>query len=94
MISKGHIFHTEVELDNAKRSSGTQKVKFDIDFLGCVECSTNGDSLGERRIFVLPSFSVDMKAYGEPYWFLNQSLFYPYIWNPLVDASGAARGVF
>jgi hypothetical protein len=39
MISKGNIFHTKVELDNAKRLSGTQKVKFDIDFLGCVECS-------------------------------------------------------
>ena len=39
MTSKGHIFHTEVKLDNAKRSSGTQKVKFDIDFLGCIECS-------------------------------------------------------
>jgi len=40
MLIKGNIFHTEVELDNAKISSGTQKVKFDIDILGCVECST------------------------------------------------------
>jgi hypothetical protein len=40
MIRKGNIFHTEVQSDSAKRSSGTQKVKFDIDFLGCVECST------------------------------------------------------
>jgi hypothetical protein len=39
MISKGNILHTEVELDSAKLG-GTQKVKFDIDFLGCVECST------------------------------------------------------
>jgi hypothetical protein len=40
MIIKGKKFHTEVILDNAKRLSGTQKVKFDIEFLGCVECST------------------------------------------------------
>jgi hypothetical protein len=69
MISKGNIFHTEVELDNAKILSGTQKVKFDIDFLGCVECSTNDDSLGESRIFVLPSCLADTKDGGEPYWF-------------------------
>jgi hypothetical protein len=54
-----------------------KKVKFDVDFLGCVECSTNGDSLGERRIFVLPSCSADTKAGGEPFLVLNQSLFYP-----------------
>jgi hypothetical protein len=28
------------ELDNTKRLSGTQKVKFGRDFLGCVESST------------------------------------------------------
>jgi hypothetical protein len=65
---KRQHFHTEVELDSAKESSGTQKVKFDIGFLGCVECSTNGDLLGERRIFVPPSCSADTKAGGEPYW--------------------------
>jgi hypothetical protein len=77
MISKGNIFHNEDESDSAKRSSGTQKVKFDIDFLGCVECSTNGDLLGERRIYVPPSGSTDAKAGGELNWFLNQSLFLP-----------------
>ena len=55
MIRKVNIFHTKFELDNVKRLSGTQKVKFDIDILGCVECSTNGDSQGERGIFVPPS---------------------------------------
>jgi hypothetical protein len=69
MISKGNIFHTEVQSDSVKRSSGTPKVKFDIDFLGCVECSTNGDLLGESRIFVPPSGSADMKAGGELNWF-------------------------
>jgi len=69
MIRKGNIFHIEVELENAKRLSGTQKLKFDIDLLGCVECSTNGDLLGERRIPILPSCSDDMKDAGEPYWF-------------------------
>jgi hypothetical protein len=42
MVSEHNIFHNEDESDSAKRSSGTQKVKFDIDFLGCVECSTEG----------------------------------------------------
>jgi hypothetical protein len=41
----------------------------DIGFLGCVECSTNGDLLGKRRIFVLPSGSADAKASGELEWF-------------------------
>ena len=40
MIRKGNIFHIEVQSDSEKRLSGTQKVKFDIDFLGCVEFST------------------------------------------------------
>jgi len=31
-------FHTKVEIDTAKESSGTQKVKFDIGFLGCLDC--------------------------------------------------------
>jgi hypothetical protein len=57
------------ELDNTKRLSGTQKVKFGRDFLGCVESSTNGDLLGERRIFVLPSYSADTEAGGGPNWF-------------------------
>jgi hypothetical protein len=78
MIRKGNIFHTEVELDNAKRLSGTQKVKFDIEFLGCVECSTNGDLLGERRIFVLPSCSADMKAVENLIGFKSEPLL-PYI---------------
>jgi hypothetical protein len=52
MISKGNIFHIEVELDNAKRLSGTQKVKFDIDFLGCVEFSTGATWMphGDERL--------------------------------------------
>jgi hypothetical protein len=66
---KSNIFHTEVQSDNEKRSSVTQKSKFDIDFLGCVECSTNGNLLGEIIIFVPPLGSVDAKAGGEINWF-------------------------
>jgi hypothetical protein len=36
MVRKCNIFHNEDESENTKRSSGTQKVKFDMDFLGCV----------------------------------------------------------
>jgi hypothetical protein len=57
------------ELDNTKRLSGTQKVKFGRDVIGCVESSTNGDVLGERKFFVVPSYSVDMEASGGPNWF-------------------------
>jgi hypothetical protein len=32
MVSKHNIFQNGDESDNAKRSSGTQKVKLDIDF--------------------------------------------------------------
>jgi hypothetical protein len=40
MISKGNNFHTEVELDIARDQVVPKKVRFDIGFLGCVECST------------------------------------------------------
>jgi hypothetical protein len=33
------------------------KQKIDGGFLGCVKCSTNGDLLGEHRIYVLTSGS-------------------------------------
>jgi hypothetical protein len=39
-----------------------KKKKFNRGLLGCVECSTNGDLLGERRIFVPTSGSADAKA--------------------------------
>jgi hypothetical protein len=55
MIRKGNNFHIEVELDIARDQVVPKKVRFDIRFLGCVECSTNGDLLCERRIFVPPS---------------------------------------
>jgi hypothetical protein len=69
MIRKGNIFHNEVELDSAKDQVVPKKVKFDIGFLGCVECSTNGDLLGERKIYVPPSGSADAKDGRELNWF-------------------------
>jgi hypothetical protein len=65
MISKGNNFHNEVELDSAKDQVVPKKVKFDIGFLGCVECSTNGNLLGENKIFVPPSCSANEKYGGE-----------------------------
>jgi hypothetical protein len=55
MIRKGNNFHTEVELDIARVQVVPKKVRFDTGFLGCVECSTNGDLMGKRRIYVPPS---------------------------------------
>jgi hypothetical protein len=37
--------------------------KIDKGFLGCVECSTNGDLLGEIIIFV-PTSSLDDEKHG------------------------------
>ena len=65
MIRKGNIFHNEVELDSAKDQVVPKKVKFGIGVLGCVECSTNGNLLGERRIFVPHSCLTDAKVGGE-----------------------------
>jgi hypothetical protein len=42
-----------------KRQSGTQKRNFFTELLGCVECSTNGDSLGEN-IISAPSFGLSL----------------------------------
>jgi len=74
-VGKHNIFLNEDELDSEKISSGNQKVKFDIEFLGCVECSTNGDLLGKSIISVPPSSSIDAEAGGEINCFLNQSHF-------------------
>ena len=64
IIKKEKTFPKMKSSQNVMKISGTQKVtKFDKAFLGCVECSTNGDLLGERRIFVPTSGSVDAK-YG------------------------------
>jgi len=46
-----------------------------MDFLGWVECSTNGDSLGETRIFVPPSCLVDTKGGGELIGFKSEIIF-------------------
>jgi hypothetical protein len=53
---------TFLEMKSTKKlgkiSSGTQKrKKLTEAFLGCVECSTNGDLLGERKIYVPTSGS-------------------------------------
>jgi hypothetical protein len=55
MMSKGNSFHTEVESDSAKDQVVPKKVKIFIGFLGFVDCSTNGDLLGEIRISFPPS---------------------------------------
>jgi hypothetical protein len=68
MMSKGNIFHTEVESDSAEDQVVPKKVNFFIGFLGCVDCSTNGDLLGESRISIPPSCLADTKDGGEPYW--------------------------
>jgi hypothetical protein len=61
IIRKDKTFLTMKLNWTVKRSSGTQKVKIDIGFLGCVEHSTYGNLLGESRIFVPTSGSADAK---------------------------------
>jgi hypothetical protein len=44
-------------IQKGEKKSGTQKRKKKP--LGCVECSTNGDSMGENKISS-PSFSISL----------------------------------
>jgi hypothetical protein len=61
--NKDKTFPKTKSSQTVQKTSGTQKVtKFDKSFLGCVDCSTNGDLLGERKIFVPTSGSVDGKV--------------------------------
>jgi len=74
-ISKGNIFILKSNLDSEKDQVVPKKVKFDMDFLGCVECSTNGNLLGKSRIFVPPSCLADTKGGGELTGFKLEILF-------------------
>ena len=57
------ILKIEITIKQCRRPGGTQKSKtLTEDFLGCVECSTNGNLLGEIRIFVPASGSDDAKV--------------------------------
>jgi hypothetical protein len=59
LVIKRNIFLNEDESDSAKRLSGTQKVKFDIDVLGCVECSTYPmKTLHLKRMYTPPCRGV------------------------------------
>jgi hypothetical protein len=58
-ISAGISFILK-EKQTVQRIKWYPKVKNEHRLLGCVECSTNGDSLGERRIFVPPSFPLTL----------------------------------
>ena len=63
IIRKDKTFLKMNSNKTVQRSSDTQKSKKnDIGLLGCVECSTNGDLLGETRIFVPTLGSVDEKV--------------------------------
>ena len=44
-------FQAKVKMVKSKLQGGTQK-EIVVELLGCVEHSTNGDSLGGHRIFV------------------------------------------
>jgi hypothetical protein len=67
MVRKNKIFQNEDESDNEKRSGGTQKVKYDIGFLGCVKCSKNDDYWVSAKSMFFLHAQLIQKIGREPY---------------------------
>jgi hypothetical protein len=51
--------YTTDSIQKRKKTKWYPKEKIFTKLLGCVECSTNGDSLGENKIFA-PSFGLSL----------------------------------
>jgi hypothetical protein len=62
-INKDKTFPKMKSSQTVQKTKWYPKVKkIDKTFLGCVECSTNGDLLGKSKIFVPTLGSADAKA--------------------------------
>ena len=69
-----NISQKEAQSEIVKIKWYPKSEKIDIGFLGCVECSTNGDLLGKIKILVPSSGLTDAKYGEELNWFLSVPL--------------------